>query len=85
MTPRRIRVAIVDLDGTLVDTLGDFDVALNLTLTELALPPVWRWPAPPTSRANLQWHCSTASTRLIWIGSAPPRMRKRGVTAPPRC
>jgi phosphoglycolate phosphatase len=34
--------AIVDLDGTLIDTLGDFEVALNATLGELALPPVDR-------------------------------------------
>ena len=34
--------AIVDLDGTLVDTLGDFEAALNATLAELALPPVGR-------------------------------------------
>jgi phosphoglycolate phosphatase len=34
--------AIVDLDGTLVDTLGDFEVALNRVLAELALPPVDR-------------------------------------------
>ncbi len=34
--------AIVDLDGTLVDTLGDFDAALNATLTELGLPPLSR-------------------------------------------
>lgn len=34
--------AIVDLDGTLVDTLGDFDAALNATLTELSLPPLSR-------------------------------------------
>jgi phosphoglycolate phosphatase len=34
--------AIIDLDGTLVDTLGDFEVALNLVLAELALPPVDR-------------------------------------------
>jgi phosphoglycolate phosphatase len=34
--------AIVDLDGTMVDTLGDFDVALNLTLNELGLPGVDR-------------------------------------------
>lgn len=32
-----VRAAIVDLDGTLVDTLGDFDVALNATLRELGL------------------------------------------------
>lgn len=34
--------AIVDLDGTMVDTLGDFDVALNLTLAELGQPVVER-------------------------------------------
>jgi len=32
--------AMVDLDGTLVDTLGDFTVALNRMLDELALPQV---------------------------------------------
>ncbi len=36
------RAAIVDLDGTLVDTLGDFEVALNRTLGDLDLPPVTR-------------------------------------------
>jgi phosphoglycolate phosphatase len=30
--------AIVDLDGTIVDTLGDFGVALNCMLDDLALP-----------------------------------------------
>ena len=33
---------IIDLDGTLVDTLGDFEVALNLTLAELGLAAVGR-------------------------------------------
>lgn len=33
---------LVDLDGTMVDTLGDFEVALNRMLTELSLPPVSR-------------------------------------------
>ena len=37
-----IRAAIVDLDGTLVDTLGDFDAALNRTLAELGRPAVAR-------------------------------------------
>jgi phosphoglycolate phosphatase len=32
--------AIVDLDGTMVDTLGDFVVALDRTLDDLALPRV---------------------------------------------
>jgi phosphoglycolate phosphatase len=34
--------AIVDLDGTLVDTLGDFDVAINAMLRELELAPIDR-------------------------------------------
>jgi len=33
-----LQAAIVDLDGTMVDTLGDFAVALNRMLEELALP-----------------------------------------------
>lgn len=35
-----LHAAIVDLDGTMVDTLGDFEFALNRMLEELALPPV---------------------------------------------
>ncbi len=34
------QAAIVDLDGTMVDTQGDFVVALGLTLAELGLPTV---------------------------------------------
>ena len=41
MTPI-IHGAIIDLDGTLVDTLGDFIVAINATLTELGLGSVDR-------------------------------------------
>ena len=37
-----LQAVIVDLDGTLVDTVGDFEVALNAMLAELALPPVGR-------------------------------------------
>ncbi len=37
-----VQAAIVDLDGTMVDTLGDFEAALNLTLAELQQPPVGR-------------------------------------------
>ncbi|WP_353400393.1 HAD-IA family hydrolase [Hydrogenophaga sp. 5NK40-0174] len=33
---------ILDLDGTMVDTLGDFDAALNQTLSELGRPAVSR-------------------------------------------
>jgi len=32
--------AIIDLDGTLVDTVGDFEVALRLALADLGWPPV---------------------------------------------
>jgi phosphoglycolate phosphatase len=35
-----LRAAIIDLDGTLVDTLGDFTAALNAMARELALPEV---------------------------------------------
>ncbi|MEO8281780.1 MAG: phosphoglycolate phosphatase [Ideonella sp.] len=38
----RIRAAIVDLDGTMVDTVGDFHAALGALLDELALPAVDR-------------------------------------------
>lgn len=34
--------AILDLDGTMVDTLGDFDAAVNAMLGELQLPPMPR-------------------------------------------
>ena len=36
------RAFIIDLDGTLVDTLGDFVAVLNLVLAELGLPAVAR-------------------------------------------
>ena len=35
--PNDLNAAIVDLDGTMVDTLGDFVVVLNRVLAELAL------------------------------------------------
>jgi phosphoglycolate phosphatase len=38
----QFQAAIVDLDGTMVDTLGDFEIALNRALTDLDLPPVTR-------------------------------------------
>jgi phosphoglycolate phosphatase len=39
---RGLAAAIVDLDGTLVDTVGDFEVALAAALGDLGLPPVDR-------------------------------------------
>jgi phosphoglycolate phosphatase len=40
--PPDLQGAIVDLDGTLVDTVGDFDAALNAMLAELGLGGVAR-------------------------------------------
>lgn len=40
--PEGLDAAIVDLDGTMVDTLGDFEVALARALAEFGLPPVGR-------------------------------------------
>jgi phosphoglycolate phosphatase len=40
--PRGVQAAIVDLDGTLVDTLGDFEMALNAMLRDLSLRSVDR-------------------------------------------
>jgi phosphoglycolate phosphatase len=37
-----IQAVIVDLDGTMVDTLGDFEVALNRMLADFSLPSVDR-------------------------------------------
>jgi phosphoglycolate phosphatase len=40
MLRQGLRAAIVDLDGTMVNTLGDFHVALNRSLSDLDLPAV---------------------------------------------
>ena len=37
-----LTAAIIDLDGTMIDTVGDFEVALRLALADLGLPPVGR-------------------------------------------
>lgn len=39
---QNIQAVIVDLDGTMVDTLGDFEVALNRMLADFSLPRVDR-------------------------------------------
>ena len=38
----KIKAAIIDLDGTMVDTMGDFVVAVNSMLHDLGYPPVDR-------------------------------------------
>jgi phosphoglycolate phosphatase len=40
LAPLSLQAAIVDLDGTMVDTLGDFSVTLDRTLADLSLPAV---------------------------------------------
>ena len=40
MLRQGLRAAIVDLDGTMVNTLGDFHVALNRSLSDVGLPSV---------------------------------------------
>ena len=35
MNHTKIEAAIIDLDGTMVDTMGDFVVAINLMLRDL--------------------------------------------------
>lgn len=42
LTLQHLDAVIVDLDGTMVDTLGDFAAALNLALADLALPSIER-------------------------------------------
>ncbi|MGM9491858.1 phosphoglycolate phosphatase [Ideonella sp. YS5] len=42
MTLAKLQAVLVDLDGTLVDTVGDFEVALGRMLADLGLPPVGR-------------------------------------------
>ena len=40
LNPTAFDAAIVDLDGTMVDTLGDFAEAINRMLSDLRLPPI---------------------------------------------
>lgn len=40
VSPKQVDAAIVDLDGTMVDTLGDFAEAINRTLADMALPAI---------------------------------------------
>ena len=42
MISQNLNAAIIDLDGTMVDTMGDFVVAINLMLADLGFAPVDR-------------------------------------------
>ena len=64
----RITAAIVDLDGTMVDTVGDFEQALARTLAELGLPPVDRaFIARTVGRGSMNLLRET----LAHVGGAP--------------
>jgi phosphoglycolate phosphatase len=52
-----VEAVIVDLDGTMVDTLGDFDAALNATLADLGRPGV--------TRADIERMVGKGSAHLI--------------------
>jgi phosphoglycolate phosphatase len=54
----RIRAAIVDLDGTMLDTIPDFDVALNRMRADLGL-------AAPVSRAQIALLVGKGSENLV--------------------
>ncbi|MBU1443680.1 MAG: phosphoglycolate phosphatase [Gammaproteobacteria bacterium] len=40
LLPGGLAAAIVDLDGTMIDTLADFELALGRVLAEMSLPPI---------------------------------------------
>lgn len=64
------RAAIVDLDGTLVDTLGDFEVALNRTLADLDLPPVDRYTVERTIGKGSEHLIRTVLSHQIALSEA---------------
>ncbi|WP_297755016.1 phosphoglycolate phosphatase [Hydrogenophaga sp.] len=64
---------IVDLDGTMVDTLGDFDVALNRMLSELGRPAV--------ARADIERMVGKGSAHLILSALRHGGLDERGAAA----
>ena len=75
---QRFQAAIVDLDGTMVDTLGDFEVALNRTLADLDLPPVTRAVVERTVGKGSEHLIRTVLARQM----ALPEARGEGPTCP---
>ncbi len=57
----RIDAVLLDLDGTLVDTLGDFEAALQAT--QVDLPPAWR--NVPVTRALVETLVGKGSEHLV--------------------
>jgi len=65
-----IDAAIVDLDGTMVDTLGDFAEALNRMLAELALPAIAATAIEPMVGKGSEHLIRSV---LAHVGAAPDR------------
>lgn len=63
-----LRAAIVDLDGTMIDTLGDFVVALNRMLDDLRLPGIGR---PDIERMIGKGSEHLVLSVLAHVGSSP--------------
>ncbi len=57
MNTRQLQAVMIDLDGTMIDTLGDFEVALNRALTDLNVP--------TASRALIERSIGKGSEHLI--------------------
>jgi phosphoglycolate phosphatase len=64
------QAAIVDLDGTMIDTLGDFVVALNRMLAELRLPGI---EAPAIARLVGKGSEHLIRSVLAEVGAEPGR------------
>lgn len=77
-TPARLDAAIIDLDGTLVDTLGDFVAALNLMLADLALPAVNRAVVEPLVGKGSEHLIASV---LVHASNRPPAHNQRAQAA----
>ncbi len=71
MNPVFFEAVIVDLDGTMVDTLGDFVAALNLMLADLDLASVDRGVVEPMVGKGSEHLIQTVLDHVLTIHSAP--------------
>lgn len=68
----RLQAAVLDLDGTLIDTLGDFHAALNLMLADCALPAIT---VDAVSRFVGKGSEHLIRSALAHVGAADPEAR----------
>ncbi len=71
MKPAFFEAVIIDLDGTMVDTLGDFVAALNLMLTDLDLAPVDRGVVEPMVGKGSEHLIQSVLEHVLKMHSAP--------------